>query len=55
MATSDALRLVIGDEELLVTRGVAAAVAAARATAPDAAVEEYAAARDDAPATSWPW
>jgi DNA polymerase-3 subunit delta len=44
MATSDALRLVIGDEELLVTRGVGAAVADARAADPDAAVEEYAAA-----------
>ena len=43
MATSDALRLVIGDEELLVTRGVGAAVVDARAADPDAAVEEYAA------------
>ena len=34
MATPDALRLVIGDEELLVARGVAAAVAAARAADP---------------------
>jgi DNA polymerase-3 subunit delta len=43
MATSDALRLVIGDEELLVNRGVAAAIAEVRATEPDASVEEYAA------------
>ena len=44
MATADALRLVIGDEELLVTRGVAAALTAARETSPDAGAQEHAAA-----------
>jgi DNA polymerase-3 subunit delta len=42
--TAGALRLVIGEEELLLARGVAAAIAAARATDPDAAVEELTAA-----------
>jgi DNA polymerase-3 subunit delta len=36
-----ALRLVLGDEELLVARGVAAAVAEARSAEPEAGVEEF--------------
>jgi len=44
MTPSGAPHLVIGDEELLVARGVAAAVAQARTAEPDAAVEEFAAA-----------
>jgi DNA polymerase-3 subunit delta len=44
MAPSAALRLVIGDEELLVARGVAAAVSVAREADPDAVVEEFTAA-----------
>lgn len=43
MATADALHLVLGDEELLVMRGIAAAVAKARAVDAEATVEEYAA------------
>ncbi len=43
MTPSGAVHLIIGDEELLVARGVAAAVAGARTTEPDAAVEEFAA------------
>ncbi len=38
---SGALRLVLGDEELLVTRAVAATVAEARENDPDAIVEEF--------------
>jgi DNA polymerase-3 subunit delta len=41
MSNSGVLRLVIGDEELLVGRGVSAAVAAARADDPDAVVHEF--------------
>jgi DNA polymerase III subunit delta len=37
----DALRLVLGDEELLVARAVAAAIAEVRRVEPDAAVEEF--------------
>lgn len=44
MASQSALRLVLGDEELLVSRGVAAAVAEARTVEPDATSEEYQAA-----------
>lgn len=44
MPASGLLRLVIGDEELLVARGVAAAVAAVRAEQPNAATQEAAAA-----------
>ena len=43
MANSGLLRLVIGDEELLVARGVTAAIAAARATEPEAVAQEFAA------------
>jgi DNA polymerase-3 subunit delta len=43
MANSGLLRLVIGDEELLVARGVMAAIAAARATEPEAVAQEFAA------------
>jgi DNA polymerase-3 subunit delta len=43
MAASGAPRLVLGDEELLVARGVAAVLADARSADPDAASEEYAA------------
>jgi len=43
MTPSGAPHLVVGDEELLVTRGVAAAVALARETDPDAASDEYSA------------
>jgi DNA polymerase-3 subunit delta len=39
----DALRLVLGDEELLVARAVAAAIAEVRQVEPDAVVEEFAA------------
>jgi DNA polymerase-3 subunit delta len=42
--TTGATRLVIGEEELLIARGVAAAVTAARAEDPDATVEEFLAA-----------
>ncbi len=41
--SSDAVRLVLGDEELLVARAVQEAVAAARAADPDVEVREYAA------------
>jgi DNA polymerase-3 subunit delta len=41
MGNSGVLRLVIGDEELLVGRGVSAAVAAAREAEADAVVQEY--------------
>src|SRR4051812_40009181 len=43
MTPSGAPHLVVGDEELLVTRGVAAAVALARETEPDAVSEEHSA------------
>jgi DNA polymerase-3 subunit delta len=43
MSNSGVLRLVIGDEELLVGRGVSAAVAAVRLDEPDAVAQEYAA------------
>jgi DNA polymerase-3 subunit delta len=43
MAPSGAPLLVLGDEELLVARGVVAAVATARETQPDATTEEFAA------------
>jgi DNA polymerase-3 subunit delta len=43
MTLSGAPQLVVGDEELLVTRGVAAAVALARETDPDATSNEYSA------------
>ncbi|MDT5028799.1 MAG: polymerase subunit delta [Micromonosporaceae bacterium] len=43
MANSGLLRLVIGDEELLVARGVTAAIAATRATEPEAVAQEFAA------------
>lgn len=43
MATLGTPRLVIGDEELLVSRGVAAAVTEARRDEPGASVEEFAA------------
>src|SRR5262249_22717596 len=43
-AGSGAPRLVLGDEELLVARGVAAALADARVADPDASMEEFAAA-----------
>jgi DNA polymerase-3 subunit delta len=39
--TSGTTRLVIGEEELLIARGVATAVAQARADDPDASVEEF--------------
>jgi DNA polymerase-3 subunit delta len=41
--TPGATRLVIGEEELLIARGVAAAVAQARADDPDATLEEFSA------------
>ena len=44
MTAHSSLHLVIGDEELLVSRGVAAAIAAAREADPQAAVEERSAA-----------
>ena len=43
MAASNAPRLILGDEELLVARGVAAALADARAADPDTSMEEFAA------------
>ena len=43
MAGSGPLRLVVGDDELLVSRGVAAAVADARSVEPGATVDEFAA------------
>ena len=43
MTLPDALRLVLGDEELLVARSVAAAIAEVRQVEPDGAVEEFAA------------
>ncbi len=42
--TGGPVRLVIGEEELLVARGVTAVIAAARATDPDTSVEEFSAA-----------
>ena len=39
--TAGGARLVIGEEELLIARGVAATVAQARAEDPDVAVEEF--------------
>src|SRR5258705_1811770 len=39
--TAGAPRLVIGEEELLVARGVAAAIAQAKADDPDALAEEF--------------
>jgi DNA polymerase-3 subunit delta len=44
MARSGVPLLILGDEELLVARGVAAALADARATDPDTSAEEFAAA-----------
>jgi DNA polymerase-3 subunit delta len=41
MAASNAPRLILGDEELLVARGVAAALADARAADPDTSMEEF--------------
>ena len=52
MTPSGAPHLVIGDEELLVTRGVAAAVARPARTDPDATTEEYRGRRADASAKS---
>ena len=43
MPSDDALRLVLGDEELLVARGIASAIADARKADPDASVQEFAA------------